>query len=147
MSGANLQAPIASEEQLVSSANRLKITKNNQRIASDSNITDSFMRLAMPPPIPNKSFANPPTEKALIAFIKTLGYDEDPKHKMTVDSPLSKLIDKVEGELKFRMEIAKSMINDAIKESTEYNCYKIKKVQSEKLYAEEEPEEQNVSPV
>ncbi|GJY86070.1 hypothetical protein Tco_0500096 [Tanacetum coccineum] len=47
MSRANPKAAIASEEQLVPSANRLKITKNNQRVASDSNITDSFLKLAI----------------------------------------------------------------------------------------------------
>ncbi|GJR52227.1 hypothetical protein Tco_1402748 [Tanacetum coccineum] len=58
MSRANPQATIVSEEQLVLRANRLVIKKNNQRIASDSDITDIMLRF-------------------------TLGYDEDPKAKMT----------------------------------------------------------------
>nr|GEU56126.1 hypothetical protein [Tanacetum cinerariifolium] len=53
MSRANPQATIASEEQL------------------------------MPPPISNKPYTKPPTENELLAFIKTLGYDEDPKEKLT----------------------------------------------------------------
>ncbi|GKA42767.1 hypothetical protein Tco_0735427 [Tanacetum coccineum] len=83
MSIANPQAAITYEEQLVPSANRLKITKNNQRVDSDLNVTDSFLKLDMPPPISNKPFTKPPTEKVLLAFIKTLGYDEDPKEKIT----------------------------------------------------------------
>nr|GEY08613.1 hypothetical protein [Tanacetum cinerariifolium] len=102
MSIASQQATIASEEQLVPSANKLKITKNNQCVASYSNITDSCMKLAikihkhqklykpisltstMPPPISNKPFTKPPTRKKLFAFIKTLRYDEDPKETMTI---------------------------------------------------------------
>ncbi|GJU91538.1 hypothetical protein Tco_1303961 [Tanacetum coccineum] len=41
------QAAIVSEEELVPRNNRLKITKNNQRIASDSNIADSFVKLVV----------------------------------------------------------------------------------------------------
>ncbi|GJZ74773.1 hypothetical protein Tco_0639238, partial [Tanacetum coccineum] len=40
----------------------------------------------MPPNVTNKPFTKPPTENELLAFIKTLGYDEDPKQKMTVVS-------------------------------------------------------------
>ncbi|GJX86714.1 hypothetical protein Tco_0337488 [Tanacetum coccineum] len=47
MSRANPQALIVFEEQLVPSANRLTIKKNNQRVASDSNITGSFLRLVV----------------------------------------------------------------------------------------------------
>ncbi|GJY66795.1 hypothetical protein Tco_0469033 [Tanacetum coccineum] len=144
MSRANPQATIAFEEQLVPSANRLEIAKTNQRVASDSNITNSFLKLdvkilkhhklynlisldtiisiiylqqflttithnssnntfqfkldsqqltlnadvlhiilQMPPPITSKPFTKPPTKNALLAFIKTLGYDEDPKETMT----------------------------------------------------------------
>ncbi|GJY16960.1 hypothetical protein Tco_0387382 [Tanacetum coccineum] len=36
-----------------------------------------------PPPITNKPFTKPPTEQQLLAFIKRLGYDEDPKEIMT----------------------------------------------------------------
>ncbi|GKC51183.1 hypothetical protein Tco_1073928 [Tanacetum coccineum] len=43
MSRANPCALIVSEVQLVPSANRLKMTKNNQRVASDTNITDIMM--------------------------------------------------------------------------------------------------------
>ncbi|GJU93394.1 hypothetical protein Tco_1318150 [Tanacetum coccineum] len=103
MSRANPQAAIASEEQLVPSSNVIKITKNNQCVASDSNITYSFLKIVvkilkhhklyklisltatvlMPPPISNKPYTKPPIEKVLLASIKTLGYDEDPKEELT----------------------------------------------------------------
>ncbi|GJU62375.1 hypothetical protein Tco_1244210 [Tanacetum coccineum] len=44
MSRTNSQAKIVSEEQLVPRANRLVIKKNNQRVASDSHITDTMLR-------------------------------------------------------------------------------------------------------
>ncbi|GJW64037.1 hypothetical protein Tco_0115921 [Tanacetum coccineum] len=59
--------------------------------------------------------------------------------------PLSKLINTVEGEFKFGIEIPDTMINDAIKESARYKYYKIKKDQSEKGNAKEKLEDQNVS--
>ncbi|GKE12199.1 hypothetical protein Tco_1415750 [Tanacetum coccineum] len=63
------------------------------------------------------------------------------------DYPISKLIDTVDGKFKFRMEIPYTMINDAIKQSAEYKFYKMKKDESEQGIAEEEPEEQHVSPI
>ncbi|GJR96716.1 hypothetical protein Tco_0268890 [Tanacetum coccineum] len=47
MSRANPRAVISTEEQLVPSANRCKITKNNQRVASDTNITDTMLRFVV----------------------------------------------------------------------------------------------------
>ncbi|GKD92542.1 hypothetical protein Tco_1372379 [Tanacetum coccineum] len=47
MSRAIPQQSIVSEEELVPIENRLKITNNNQRIASDSNIIDSFVKLTV----------------------------------------------------------------------------------------------------
>ncbi|GJV48620.1 hypothetical protein Tco_1438832 [Tanacetum coccineum] len=47
MSRENPQATIVSEELLVPSANRLTIKKNNQRVASDSNITDTLLKLVV----------------------------------------------------------------------------------------------------
>ncbi|GKD40015.1 hypothetical protein Tco_1260222 [Tanacetum coccineum] len=44
MSRTNSQAEIVSEEQLVPRANRLVINKNNQRVASNSHITDTKLR-------------------------------------------------------------------------------------------------------
>ncbi|GKA66844.1 hypothetical protein Tco_0766652 [Tanacetum coccineum] len=100
MSRANQQA-IVSEEQLVPSANKLKITKDNQRVASDSNIIDTLMKLVvgilkhhklykpvsltsiMPLPLANKPYTKTPTEKQILTFIKTHGSDEAPKAKMT----------------------------------------------------------------
>ncbi|GJU32977.1 hypothetical protein Tco_1176566 [Tanacetum coccineum] len=66
MSRANPQATIVSEEQLVPRANRLVIKKNNQRIPSPNTKTP---------------YIKPPTENQILGFIKTLGYDEDPKEK------------------------------------------------------------------
>ncbi|GKE14707.1 hypothetical protein Tco_1422284 [Tanacetum coccineum] len=103
MSRANPCALIVSEVQLVPSANRLKITKNNQCVASDTNITDIMMTFVvgilrhhklyksvslnatvpMPQPDSNKPYTKPPTENQILRFIMTLGYDEDPKAKMT----------------------------------------------------------------
>ncbi|GJR32884.1 hypothetical protein Tco_1109116 [Tanacetum coccineum] len=47
MSRTNSQVKIVSEEQLVPCANRLVIKKNNQRIALDSHITDTMLRLVV----------------------------------------------------------------------------------------------------
>nr|GEW48254.1 hypothetical protein [Tanacetum cinerariifolium] len=47
MSRANPQATIVSEEQLVPRANRLVIKKNNQRVTSDSDITDTMLRFSV----------------------------------------------------------------------------------------------------
>ncbi|GJU38664.1 hypothetical protein Tco_1191621 [Tanacetum coccineum] len=186
MSIANPQAAIVSEELLVPIDNRLKFKKNNQRVASYSNITDTLLKLVvgilkhhkiykpvsltatvhMPQPLTNKPYSKPHTEKQILAFIKTLGYDEDPKAKMTSistfvatklhqpwraimsvlnsipqrsdaemhsegqDSPLTKLINTVDGKFKFEMDISDTMINDAIKQSAGYMYYKIKKDKS-----------------
>ncbi|GKD85925.1 hypothetical protein Tco_1357079 [Tanacetum coccineum] len=43
----NPQATIASKEQLVPRANRLVIKKNNQHVTSDSDITDTMLRLVV----------------------------------------------------------------------------------------------------
>ncbi|GJR75247.1 hypothetical protein Tco_0087612 [Tanacetum coccineum] len=47
MSRTNSQAEIVSKEQPVPCANRLVIKKNNQRIASDSHITDTMLRFVV----------------------------------------------------------------------------------------------------
>ncbi|GJY00247.1 hypothetical protein Tco_0357265 [Tanacetum coccineum] len=92
---------IVSKEQLVLLANRLVIKKNNQHVASDSDITDTMLRFVVvilrhhklykpvsltavtPQPDSKKPYTKPPTENQILGFIKTLGYDEDPKAKMT----------------------------------------------------------------
>ncbi|GJW83968.1 hypothetical protein Tco_0157113 [Tanacetum coccineum] len=102
----NSQAEIVSEEQLVLRANRLVIKKNNQRVASDSHITDTMLRFVveilrhhklynpvsliatMPPPDLNNTYIQPPSEIQILAFIKTLGYDEDPETKLIVVSKM-----------------------------------------------------------
>ncbi|GJW67539.1 hypothetical protein Tco_0121963 [Tanacetum coccineum] len=73
MSRANPQATIVSKEQLVLCANRLKITKNNQCVASDSFITDTLLKLS----IPQRSDAE--------------------MHNEGQNSPLTKLINTVNG--------------------------------------------------
>ncbi|GKD14316.1 hypothetical protein Tco_1198723 [Tanacetum coccineum] len=106
MSRTKSQAEIVSEEQLVPRANRLVIKKNNQRVASDSHITDTMLRFVveilrhhklykpvsltttMPPLDPNNTYTKPPSEIQILEFIKTLGYDEDPETKMTAVSKM-----------------------------------------------------------
>ncbi|GJZ01475.1 hypothetical protein Tco_0519436 [Tanacetum coccineum] len=68
-------------------------------------------------------------------------------HSEGHDSPLSKLINIVNGELKFGLEILDSIINDAIKQSAGYKYYKTKKDQSGKDNDQDTREEQNVSTV
>ncbi|GJW26168.1 hypothetical protein Tco_0039979 [Tanacetum coccineum] len=141
----------------------------------------------MPPPLTNKSYTKPPTKKQILAFIKTFGYDEDPKAKITSvstfvaiklrqpwrailsvlnmiltgndtrwdaailpilqilgafipqrsdvdlhikgkDSPLTKLINTIDGKFKFRMEIPDAMISGAIKQSAGYKFNKQKRL-------------------
>nr|GFC09463.1 hypothetical protein [Tanacetum cinerariifolium] len=68
-------------------------------------------------------------------------------HNEGDDSPITKLSNTVKGTYKFEMEIPNIMINDTFKKSARYKYYKVKKVESEKEKAVEEPEEQNISPV
>ncbi|GKD00697.1 hypothetical protein Tco_1170971 [Tanacetum coccineum] len=100
MSRANPQATIISKDQLVPRANRLVIKNNNQRVASDSDITDTILRFVveilrhhklykpvslnanMSPPNLNNTYTKPPSENQILGFIKTLGYDEDLDTKM-----------------------------------------------------------------
>ncbi|GJS53631.1 hypothetical protein Tco_0626993 [Tanacetum coccineum] len=67
MSRTNPQGKIISEEQLVPRANRLVIKKKNQR---------------MPSPNTRIPYTKPPIENQILGFMKTLGYDEDPKANM-----------------------------------------------------------------
>nr|GEU41943.1 hypothetical protein [Tanacetum cinerariifolium] len=61
------------------------------------------------------------------------------------DSFFSKLINPVDGEFKFDMEIPDTMVNDVIKKSAGYKYYKTKKGQSKEDNDEEESEEKVVS--
>ncbi|GKB03774.1 hypothetical protein Tco_0831917, partial [Tanacetum coccineum] len=105
---------IVSKEQLVQCANRLVIKKNNQRVASDSHITDTMLRFVveilrhhklynsvsltttvpiiylhqMPPPDLNKNYIQPPSEIQILKFIKTFGYNEDLETKLIVVSKM-----------------------------------------------------------
>ncbi|GJZ39217.1 hypothetical protein Tco_0585780, partial [Tanacetum coccineum] len=181
----------------------------------------------MPLNSPNKPYTKPPQENELLTFIKTLGYDEDLKQKLTVvsqfiatrlhqpwreilsvlnqcltgkdtsfdrarvpndkaneankvtlsslhkahhrpyvvhkqnlarrsdafmhseeqDSLLSKLINSIDGVLKFGKDLLDSMINDTIKQSVGYRVYKSKKEQSEKDIDQVNLEEKNVSTI
>ncbi|GKA17279.1 hypothetical protein Tco_0697116 [Tanacetum coccineum] len=87
MSRTNSQDEIISEEQQVPRANRLVIKKNNQRVASDSHITDTMPRF-MPPSDPNNTYIKPSSKNQILEFIKTLGYDEDPETKMIAVSKM-----------------------------------------------------------
>ncbi|GJS23805.1 hypothetical protein Tco_0452437 [Tanacetum coccineum] len=109
MSRTNPRAKIVSEEQLVPSANKIKMTKNNQCVVANTNITDTMLRFVvrilthhklykpvfltatMPQPDSNKPYTKPPIENQILRFIKILGYIEDPKAKMTSVSTLSVL--------------------------------------------------------
>ncbi|GKA46640.1 hypothetical protein Tco_0739523 [Tanacetum coccineum] len=64
-----------------------------------------------------------------IKTTKGFGSNAD-MHSKGQDSPLTKLINTVEGKFKFGMEIPDTMINDAIKQSTRYKYYKHKKNES-----------------
>ncbi|GKA80724.1 hypothetical protein Tco_0787416 [Tanacetum coccineum] len=68
-------------------------------------------------------------------------------HSEGQDSPLTKLINTIDGKFKFGMEIPDTMLNDAIKQSSGYKYYKHKKDESEKGKVVEEPKEHHVSPV
>ncbi|GJW42246.1 hypothetical protein Tco_0071045 [Tanacetum coccineum] len=68
-------------------------------------------------------------------------------HSEEHDSFLSKLINTIDGEFNFGMEIPDIMINDAIKKSAGYEVYQSTKKKSEEDNAQEELEEQNVSTV
>nr|GEX08480.1 hypothetical chloroplast RF21, chloroplastic [Tanacetum cinerariifolium]GEX10104.1 hypothetical chloroplast RF21, chloroplastic [Tanacetum cinerariifolium] len=46
-------------------------------------IKDIVTVLQMPQPDPNNTYIKPPSENQILEFIKTLGYDEDPKTKIT----------------------------------------------------------------
>nr|GEV09708.1 hypothetical protein [Tanacetum cinerariifolium] len=66
-------------------------------------------------------------------------------HSEGYDSPLSKLINTVDGELNFGLEIPDSIISEAIKQSAGYKYYKNTKDQSEEDNAKIKSEEQNMS--
>ncbi|GJZ29748.1 hypothetical protein Tco_0574395 [Tanacetum coccineum] len=53
-------------------------------------LTPGLLRtvLQMPPPDPNNTYIQPPSEIQILEFIKTLGYDEDPETKLIVVSKM-----------------------------------------------------------
>ncbi|GJX66056.1 retrovirus-related pol polyprotein from transposon TNT 1-94 [Tanacetum coccineum] len=76
------QATIVSEEQLVPRANRLVIKKNNERVASGLDITDTMLRFVVEILRHHKLY------KSVSLTANTLGYDEDPDTKMIVVSKM-----------------------------------------------------------
>ncbi|GKD70586.1 hypothetical protein Tco_1324676 [Tanacetum coccineum] len=104
-------------------------------------------------------------KRTLLLYQDKMVYEEDPNkgcleipqvvwptrafqtymHSEEHDSLLSKMINTVDGEFKFGMEIPYTIINDAIKQLVRYKYYMIKKGQSEEDNDEEESEEQVVS--
>ncbi|GJS66213.1 hypothetical protein Tco_0680777 [Tanacetum coccineum] len=118
MSRTNSQAKIVSEEQLVPRANRLVIKKNNQRVASDSHITDTMLR-----------------------FIS-----DSKLHSSQDDHRITKLLNITNGDYKFGMDVPDALISDAIKKKAGYKYYMAKNVESEKAKIVDEPEEQHISP-
>ncbi|GKC49721.1 hypothetical protein Tco_1072466 [Tanacetum coccineum] len=168
MSRANPQATVIFEKQLVPRANRLIIRKNNQRVTSDSNITNTMLRFVvgilkhhkpvsltatvpMPPPDSNKPYTKPPTEKQIMSFIKTLRYDEDPKTSMTF------VLTFVATRLRQPWRAILSVLNRSlIGKDTNWDTdrlpilikffgyYKTKKAKSKKTKAVEELKEQHV---
>ncbi|GKC88265.1 hypothetical protein Tco_1148914 [Tanacetum coccineum] len=129
MSRANHQATIVSEEQLVPRANRLVIKKNNQRVASDSDITDSMLRFIVEILKHHKLY----NLVSLTATVPIIYLHHIPRssnselHNAQDDQPITKLSNTVKGDYKLGMEIPDTMINDEIKKSAGYNYYIAKK--------------------
>ncbi|GKC46874.1 hypothetical protein Tco_1064596 [Tanacetum coccineum] len=108
----------------------------------------------MLPPITNKPCTKPPTEKQILEIIKTLGYDEDPKAKMTSAStfidiklhqPWSAILSVLNRSLTGKdtsWDYARLPVLQIL--WVGYKYYKIKKDESEKYNVEEE---QQVSPI
>ncbi|GJT44037.1 hypothetical protein Tco_0952752 [Tanacetum coccineum] len=129
-------------------------------------LTPGLLRtvLQMPPPDPNNTYIQPPSEIQILEFIKTLGYDEDPETKLiavtkmvatrlhqpwrAILSVLNRcLTGKDSSQDTFGMEVPDAMISDAIKKKAGYKYYMAKKVESEKAKIVDKPEEQHVSPI
>ncbi|GJX42152.1 hypothetical protein Tco_0257142 [Tanacetum coccineum] len=107
--------------------------------------------LQMPLPDANKPYTKPPTKKQILAFIKKLGYDDDPNAKMTSVSTF------VATKLHQPWSVILSVLNrnaelhskgqDSPLTMLMNTYYKHKKIESEKAKATEKPEEQHESPV
>ncbi|GJU11499.1 hypothetical protein Tco_1133895 [Tanacetum coccineum] len=98
MSKANPQAAIVSEEQLVLSANRLMTKKNNQRVASDSNLTDTLLKLVVGIRKHHKLYKLVSlTTNVPVIYLHHIPRRSDvDMHSKVQDSPLTKLINTVE---------------------------------------------------
>ncbi|GJT93917.1 hypothetical protein Tco_1082762, partial [Tanacetum coccineum] len=170
------QAKIVSEELLVPRANRLVIKKNNQRVASDSHITDTMLRFGIVHSA-NLDFASliwdefywqaverssKPSKMSkllythftkliidsLLSLNKSIPRRSDSKFHSSHDNhPITKILSTTNSEYKFGMEVSDAMISDAIKKKVRYKYYMAKKVESEKAKIIEEPEEQHISPI
>ncbi|GJS18469.1 hypothetical protein Tco_0412941 [Tanacetum coccineum] len=174
MSRTNSQDEIVSEEQLVPRANRLVIKKNNQRVASDSHITDTMLRFVVEILRQHKLYKPVSlTATVPIIYLHQSQNKDDCRFKngryktsstiesyseCSYQSLLGKgikagttvrlpIIQILWGDYRFGMEIPDTMISDAIKKLAGYKFYMAKKVKSENAKTVDEPEEQHVSPV
>ncbi|GJW16701.1 hypothetical protein Tco_0024137 [Tanacetum coccineum] len=146
MSRANPQAIIVSEEQLVPRDNRLVIKKNNQRVASDLDITDTMLRFVVGILRHHKLY-KPVSLTATVPIIylhqiwTTINHNANnctftfklDTHTFTLTPGLLRTVLQMKrlklghSDYKFRMEIPDIMISDAIKKSEGYNYYIAKK--------------------
>ncbi|GKD83424.1 hypothetical protein Tco_1350263, partial [Tanacetum coccineum] len=161
MSRTNPQATIVSKEQLVPRANRLVIKKNNQRVALDSDITDTMLRFdefewktvdKSSRPLKMSKLLYTRFTKLIINHFLSCNNSiprrsNSELHSAQDDQPITKLSNTVKGDYKFGMEILDTMINDEIKKLAGYNYHIAKKKKSAKDKIVDEPEEQRVSPV
>ncbi|GKD55574.1 hypothetical protein Tco_1288961 [Tanacetum coccineum] len=162
MSRTNPHATIISEEHLVPSANRLVIKKNDQRVASDLNITDTMLRFVDEfewQAVDRTTKQSKMSKLMYTRFTKLIiahflscnksipRRSEHEMHSEGQDLPLIKLINTIKDTCIFGMEIPDTMIDDAFKKSAGYKYYKAKKAESEKAKVAEKPEEQYVSPM
>ncbi|GJS74250.1 hypothetical protein Tco_0707091 [Tanacetum coccineum] len=143
MSRTNSQ--IVPEEQLVPHGNRLVIKKNNQRVASDSHITDTMMRFVVEI-LRHPKLYNPVSLTTTVPIIY-LHQSDSKLHSSQDDHPITKLLNTTNGDYKFGMEVPDAIISDAIRNKAGYKYYMAKKVESEKAKIVDKPEKQHVSPI
>ncbi|GJU34415.1 hypothetical protein Tco_1182769 [Tanacetum coccineum] len=168
MSKTNSQADIASEEQLVLRANKIVIKKNNQRVASNSHITDTMLRFVVEILRHHKLYKLVSLIVTGIVHSTNLDFAsliwEEFEWQSVERSPrpskMSKLLytrftkpiinhfpSKNKSDYKFGMEILDTMIINAIKKLAGYKLYMAKKVENKNAKTVNEPEEKHVSPV
>ncbi|GKD52872.1 hypothetical protein Tco_1286259 [Tanacetum coccineum] len=105
----------------------------------------------MLPPLTKKPFTKPPTEKQIVVFIKTFGYGEDPKAKMISISTF--VATRLHQPWRAILSVLNRSDSNMHSEGQDSpltkltNILKAKEAESKKAKADEEPEEQHVSPV